>query len=48
MESKVVVLQYILKQIREILLNYGETFNLKVHQDMQKELLEILDKEKEQ
>lgn len=34
----------IIKEVREILLNYGETFDLKVHQDMQKKLLEILEK----
>ena len=37
-------LHSIIKEVREILLNYGETFDLKVHQDMQKQLLEILDK----
>ncbi len=34
----------IIKEVREKLLCYGETFDLKVHQEMQKELLEILDK----
>lgn len=34
-----------IKEVREKLLCYGETFDLKVHQQMQKELLEILDKE---
>lgn len=34
----------IMKEVREKLLCYGETFDLKVHQEMQKELLEILDK----
>ena len=38
-------LHSIIKEVREILLNYGETFDLKVHQEMQKKLLEILDKE---
>lgn len=38
----------IIKEVREILLNYGETFDLKVHQEMQKKLLEILDKENKQ
>ena len=33
----------IIKEVREKLLCYGETFDLKVHQEMQKELLEILD-----
>ena len=37
-------LHSIIKEVREILLNYGETFDLKVHQEMQKKLLEILDK----
>ena len=32
------------KEIREKLLCYGETFDNKIHQQMQKELLEILDK----
>ncbi|MBQ1495848.1 MAG: hypothetical protein IIZ40_00645 [Bacilli bacterium] len=36
----------IIKEVREKLLRYGETFDLKVHQQMQKELLEILDDEK--
>lgn len=44
-ESKYYQLQDIIKEAREKLLCYGETFNLKVHQEMQKELLEILDKE---
>lgn len=35
----------IIKEVREKLLCYGETFDLKLHQQMQKELLEILDKE---
>ena len=35
----------ILKEVREKLLCYGETFDNKIHQQMQKELLEILDKE---
>ena len=34
----------IIKEIREKLLCYGETFDNKIHQQMQKELLEILDK----
>lgn len=34
----------IIKEVREKLLCYGETFDLKVHQQMQKELLEILDR----
>lgn len=38
-------LENIIKEVREKLLCYGETFDLKVHQEMQKELLEILDKE---
>lgn len=38
-------LHSIIKEVREKLLCYGETFDLKVHQQMQKELLEILDKE---
>lgn len=37
-------LNSIIKEVREKLLCYGETFDLKVHQEMQKELLEILDK----
>lgn len=37
----------IIKEVREKLLCYGETFDLKVHQEMQKELLEILDKVEE-
>ena len=36
----------IIKEVREKLLCYGETFDLKLHQQMQKELLEILDDEK--
>lgn len=39
-------LENIIKEVREKLLRYGETFDLKVHQQMQKELLQILDKEK--
>lgn len=35
----------IIKEVIEVLLNYGETFDLKVHQEMQKKLLEVLDKE---
>ena len=38
-------LHSIIKEVREKLLCYGETFDLKVHQEMQKELLEILDKD---
>ena len=34
----------IIKEVREKLLCYGETFDLKLHQQMQKELLKILDK----
>lgn len=34
----------IIKEAREKLLCYGETFDSKIHQEMQKELLEILDK----
>ena len=37
----------IIKEVREKLLCYGETFDSKIHQEMQKEFLEILDKEKE-
>lgn len=37
-------LHSIIEKIREKLLCYGETFDLKIHQDMQKELLEITDK----
>lgn len=40
------ILNNIIKEVREKLLCYGETFDLKLHQQMQKELLEILDKEK--
>ena len=39
-------LNNIIKEVREKLLCYGETFDSKIHQQMQKELLEILDKEK--
>jgi oligoribonuclease NrnB/cAMP/cGMP phosphodiesterase (DHH superfamily) len=39
-------LENIIKEVREKLLCYGETFDLKLHQQMQKELLEILDDEK--
>lgn len=39
-------LENIIKEVREKLLCYGETFDLKVHQEMQKELLKILDEEK--
>ena len=35
-------LENIIKEVKNILLCYGETFDLKVHQEMQKELLEIL------
>lgn len=45
LEQKYYDLQNIIKEVREKLLCYGETFDLKVHQEMQKELLEILDKE---
>lgn len=34
----------IIKEVREKLLCYGESFDSKIHQEMQKELLEILDK----
>lgn len=34
----------IIKEVREKLLCYGETFDNKIHQEMQKELLEKLDK----
>ena len=37
-------LNNIIKEVREKLLCYGETFDSKIHQEMQKELLEILDK----
>ncbi len=37
-------LKFILRIVREKLLCYGETFDSKIHQEMQKELLEILDK----
>ena len=45
LERKLHQKENIIKEIREKLLCYGETFDLKVHQQMQKELLEILDKE---
>ena len=35
----------IIEEVREKLLCYGETFDSKIHQEMQKELLEIIDKE---
>lgn len=38
----------IIKEVREKLLCYGETFDSKIHQKMQEELLEILDKENEE
>lgn len=37
-------LHSIIKEVRETLLNYGETFDLKIHQQMQKRLLEILER----
>lgn len=40
-------LHSIIKEVREKLLCYGETFDLKLHQQMQKELLEILEKVEE-
>ena len=46
-DKEIEKLHSIIKEVREILLNYGETFDLKVHQEMQKELLEILDKVEE-
>lgn len=46
LEQKLQQKENIIKEVREKLLCYGETFDLKVHQEMQKELLEILDKEK--
>lgn len=46
LEQKLQQKENIIKEVREKLLCYGETFDLKVHQQMQKELLEILDDEK--
>ena len=46
LEQKLQQKENIIKEVREKLLRYGETFDLKVHQQMQKELLEILDDEK--
>jgi len=37
-------LKSIIKEVREKLLCYGETFDSKIHQEMQKELLEILER----
>ena len=45
LSARVTKQENIIKEVREKLLCYGETFDLKVHQEMQKELLEILDKE---
>lgn len=50
-DKKVELLQQkenIIKEVREKLLCYGESFDSKIHQKMQKELLEILDKENKQ
>lgn len=46
LEQKLQQKENIIKEVREKLLCYGETFDLKVHQEMQKELLKILDDEK--
>jgi len=42
LEQKLQQKENIIKEVREILLNYGETFDSKIHQQMQKELLGIL------
>lgn len=42
-EQEIEKLNNIIKEVREKLLCYGETFDSKIHQEMQKELLEILD-----
>ena len=44
LENQLQQKENIIKEVREKLLCYGETFDLKIHQQMQKELLEILDK----
>lgn len=43
-DKEIEQLHSIIKEAREKLLCYGETFDSKIHQEMEKELLEILNK----
>ena len=45
LREKIKLLHSIIKEVREKLLCYGETFDSKIHQEMQKELLDKINKE---